>query len=299
MHLYYIYGFKVISDILLVNATHYAGQAYKSELYLEYIDITNVGTTWRPTLLRKNDEHILSLGDHVIYYISAKKRKIIAHAADPLLVESTLFNLPFAVYAMASNSLLLHSSVLTHNSKLEPIFASKGTGKTTLTAALSKYLPFLSDDTLYTYLQEGAINTDAGSAMLKMNKDSADALGFIPISKKLNIQNKGYYLPNNIASETIHYKMHSLFFLSRGRQNNIEIKKIDSIREKEINLHVNVCGAESLGYEYCKYVRSCRLFEQIIGEMQFYKLIIPDDLNNINRVAFELFEMLKSKIYSK
>ena len=74
MHLYYIYGFKVISDILLVNATHYAGQAYKSELYLEYIDITNVGTTWRPTLLRKNDEHILSLGDHVIYYISALTR---------------------------------------------------------------------------------------------------------------------------------------------------------------------------------------------------------------------------------
>lgn len=241
---------------------------------------------------------MLYLGDHITYHISPVEKKITAYASDTTLVESTIINLPFAVFAMSQNALLLHTSVLVNNNKLIPICASKGTGKTTLSAAMSKYFPLFSDDTLFVNLRDGNITTFSGSTVLKMFHDSASMLSLTPTSDKVNIQNKGYYTPINIANSKIeqgtNYKLSDLFFLSREDRQAFLIEEITLQYLKDIYLHANICGAEVLGYEYCKYIKSSSLFKKLTSELRFYKMVIPNNLSRLPRIAEETVKMIKN-----
>ena len=285
---YYIYGFRLFSNIELKNISSFCNQPYNGILRLNFIRKELGESHWIIKLEENDGKYILNIGDHIIYHICPINNCITVYSSNETLVESTIINLPFAVFAITQNSLLLHASVLVCKNTLIPICASKGTGKTTLTAAMSKFLPFFSDDTLYINLNNGNFATYQGSTTMKMFCDSASALTLSAVSDKVNIQSKGYYYPTLVTESQLKKDDNSLcklFFLFRENRQNILIEEIKSQHSKNMYLHANICGAEVLGFEYCKRIIHSQLYKKMMLEISFYKLYIPDGLARLPDIA--------------
>ena len=153
---------------------------------------------------------------------------------------------------------------------------------------MSKFLPFFSDDTLYINLNNGNFATYQGSTTMKMFCDSASALTLSAVSDKVNIQNKGYYYPTLVTESQLKKDDNSLcklFFLFRENRQNILIEEIKSQHSKNMYLHANICGAEVLGFEYCKRIIHSQLYKKMMLEISFYKLHIPDGLARLPDIA--------------
>lgn len=298
MYSYFIYGYKLISNIVLTNIPIYCAQSYyNGVLYLKFYKDNMESSSWATSLMINENQnaYTLYIGDYVLYRLYPSQNSISVYASDPLYVESTILNLPFAVLAIAKKSLLLHASVFAYEDTLIPIFAKKGTGKTTLAASMSKFYPFFSDDTLYVNPRGDFMRLHAGSRILKMHTDSSSYLGLDSASKQVNIQNKGYYRSFKTVDGTkpaIDYKLGACFFLKREEQQNLTIEQITKPYLKKIYLHANICGAETLGFWYCTQINSCPLFNKIISESNFYTLAIPNDLSRLSAVSEELAKFI-------
>ena len=297
MYIYSLYGFKLYSQIPLFFLPVYSTQPDPNgELYLEYIQMEIAEASWDITFSRESDEYTLRMGASITYRIHAKEKRITAYASNVECVESTLLNLPFAAFATTQHALLLHASSLAYNNTLIPLFATKGTGKTTLSAALSIFFPFFSDDTLYVKLAQGVVEPFAGSRLMKAHDDSANTLNLRPVCNKRNLQNKGFYRPflaiDKEENLYTNFQLNAFFFLFRKKCDSIETEEIISPTLKFLSLHSNICGVETLGFDYCKGVESSAVFLHLLSSSRFYKIYIPDQLSLLSKTAEELSDKI-------
>ena len=293
MFIYYLYGYKFYSNIEIINAPQFDGQLYFDTLRLIYTE-TSSGCNYFGIDVKLEKEYCsIAFGDGTKYEIDSVSGTIQAFATDAQIIESTILNLPFAILAAMRNSLLLHASAIISNNFVMPIFAPKGTGKSTLTAKLSEHIEYFSDDTVYATLNDNKIIAYYGSQIIKLYKDSSDALGLKRFSDKTNIQGKCYFCPSKVvknASEA--YNLHSLFFLTRSEEKHkLIIDKINSKNIKSIYLHSNICGIDALGYEYNKMIDGIPLFNKILN-LDFYKITIPSGFHNLQSSCKEFCEFI-------
>mgnify|MGYP002564286627 CR=1 FL=1 len=205
---YYLYGFKILSNCSLNLLDEFCDQVYIDTVNFNVnIQNNDFHNNIHIRFYTENDTDYLELSSNISYILDYKNNIIYAQASTMEQIQSTMLNLPFAIFLVRKEMLLLHGSCFCYNKQLIPLCAPKGTGKTTLTAALTKIYPFFSDDTVALLSYNGIVGY-AGSNCIKLTDSSYEALGFDIDLNDLprNIQNKVYMRMQN----TLEYRSKSL-----------------------------------------------------------------------------------------
>ena len=66
---YYIYGFRLFSNIELKNISSFCNQPYNGILRLNFIRKELLESHWIIKLEENDGKYILNIGDHIIYHI--------------------------------------------------------------------------------------------------------------------------------------------------------------------------------------------------------------------------------------
>lgn len=290
MEYYYLYGYKVSSNLPLDILDTYNNQPLYGDIEIDItIDEKPISDIWYIKVKTENKIIHLDLGENIQYIIDLANNKMLINARNKNVVESTLLNLPFALYGIENDALLLHASSLEMDNQLIPICAPKGMGKTTMSVGLTKYMNFYSDDTVMLRLIKDEIYGFYGIKYAKLTNETIVILN-LDINydnPKYNIQNKRYYNLDNPIKKSL--KLNRLFFLTRQNLEKVEFSNIHNEFNRKITLHANICGATALGYDYCKNVEYNHIFKHILEHCDFIKVDIPNnkDLihNSLNDIA--------------
>lgn len=291
---YYLYGYKVSSNLLLDILDTYNSQSLYGDIEMCIsIDEKPLSDIWYIKVKTENNLIYLDLGENIQYSIDLVNDKMFINARNKNVVESTLLNLPFALYGIENNALLLHASSLEMDNQLIPICAPKGMGKTTTSVGLAKYMSFYSDDTVMLRFIKDEIYGFYGIKYAKLTNETIDILN-LDIkydNPKYNIQNKRYYNLDNPIKKSL--KLNRLFFLSRQNHEKVEFSNIHHEFNRKITLHANICGATSLGYDYCKNIENSHIFKHILAHCDFIKVDIPNNKDLIHNSLNDIVNFLR------
>ncbi len=278
---YYVYGFRVKTNMELHMLSLYNGQKTLGEIELIIVieKVNGNFDDWIINVELGREKSILKIGNNVIYHINHIENVIEVLSHDKNCVESTILNLPFALFFIKKDMLLLHASSVKNKNEIIPICAPKGTGKTTVTFGLTQFYDFFSDDTLLVDCREGKLLGYYGTRWGKLKKDSFELLKINEDfdAFKKNIQNKAYYcLQKNDNNESSEQGLLTKLFFMRRENGSTKSAKIDNIFARKMLLHTNICGTATLGYEYCKLVENNPVYIYILKNCDFTKITISN-----------------------
>ncbi len=296
MFQYYLYGFKLLSNYELNILDVYSNQIFMDVVTLEIslCDNNCVDDKMFVSVNMRDEIDELELNSNIKYRLDYNSNIIFAQAITLEQIQSTLLNLPFALFLVRKQMLLLHGSGFICNNHLIPICAPKGSGKTTLVSAIvKKRYPFFSDDTIAICLHERIVGY-SGANCLKLTETAYEALQLHSENCDLrrNIQNKIYLKPpDKWTHRTTCQPIDSIIVIQRENSKKVSLNKVSNTFNKKMLLHFNICGTNSLGYKFCDMVEKSFLFNEITDKVVFYKIIIPNNLEEIEKTADDIAEI--------
>ncbi len=283
MFCYNLYGKLVIINIELPLLSN-INDVNKFDLKVDVNFDNIIGDT---VSIKKDDEqYLIKLGSLAIYHIDPTNNMITCKARDFESFFSTFFNIPFSVYCLCKDELLFHACSLLHDNKVLCLSGNKGVGKSTLTSILNSNANFyiFGDDTVQ--ISKGLIAKRAHN-LIKQTPETVNALN-VPT---LNVQNvAGKYYSYFDTAERI-ATIGKIFHLVRSDELKFKIELITSELKKDCIFRANIVGVEHMPYSLINKILKVKPNKEI----QFYELIIPNDLNylikNMNILTKEILSI--------
>lgn len=280
MFLYNIYGKNVLMNVelpllLKSNDTH----TYDLKVYVDFEEVDGEEISIKET----NGCFEIFIGSLAYYFIDPRNDEIYCKAKNLESFFSTFFNIPYSVYCLCNNEILYHASSLLYKDKLLCLTGEKGVGKSTLTAVLNMNRDFhtFGDDTIY--IHDNLVANRAHN-LVKQTTETVDALDITTLNIK-NAAGKHYSsfeIVNGLAT------IGKIFHISRSNELKFEIKPILNELKKNSVFKSNIVGVDYMPYSLISKVLKVKTNEEI----QFYDLVIPNDLNFLIRNKDDLIEKI-------
>lgn len=282
MFLYYIYGKRVAINIELPLFKKIVDcNNFDLKVKVDYREIA--GET---IIIKETDKGFtVLLGSLAHYFIDSSKNEI--HCLTPNFESffSTFFNIPFSVYCLCKNEILYHACSLLHKGEVLCLTGNKGVGKSTLTAILNSNENFcvFSDDTIH--ICEDLVVNRAHN-LIKQTTETVNALGIAT----LNVQNIAgkHYSSFEIIDNIV--KIGKIFHIVRSDELEFKIIPITSTIKRNSVFRTNIVGVAHMPYSLI----SKTLKIKPNAKIQFFELIIPNDLNYLIRNKDNLIEIISS-----
>lgn len=283
---YYIYGIELNSPVRfeslsLCCKSQYA--RYSVNLIVKpFSESFSIASTNKYSI--KQFDVVFPIG--IRYIIRPDDNLIIAYSDDFQIIESSLFNIPFALLLASKGDLLLHaSSFIDCKGRLCAVSAEKGKGKSTLTFLLGKYCDLFGDDTLCVTVNKSY----RCSPLFKLTDQTLSVAGFCNLSQPFlrNIAGKAYFdaFGKEYHSSTINSaKLEKIFFLRRGCDRRIFIEKITSKIKKASLLIDNIIGLDYVDTSFLVEFFKTESFRNAVNTIDFFNLIIPNNLQSLNEL---------------
>lgn len=234
----------------------------------------------------------LIIGSDIKYDISLNENRIDVYARNYDVVRSTIINLPFALFFMYRDFLLLHASAVLINGKLLAFSGNKGAGKTTLVSRLCGKHKLFSDDTILVKRNEdGQMYYCPGLQKMKMTKEMYNL--YVPTDDEFDsypkdLQGKAIVETDNamsIESFSHTIELIGICVIRRTNTNKISISHVKNFFSKTLLLHSCVPGVNLLGLEYNKRIERNSIYKTILDTISLYQLCIPDNLNELDNTV--------------
>lgn len=282
MFLYNIYGKRVAINIELPLLQKSKGNNdYELKVYVDFVDING------ETIIIEEQDRCFSvlLGSLAHYTIDSINNEIYCKTPNLESFFSTFFNIPLSVYCLCKDELLFHACSLLYDNEILCLTGNKGVGKSTLTAILNSNEKFcvFSDDTIH--ISEGVIANKAHN-LIKQTVETIDALDISTLNIR-NVAGKYYSYFNSLKASA---SIGKIFQLVRSNELKFRIRPIQNEIKKDSVYRTNIVGISHMPYSLIN--KALRLKPNI--KIQFYELMIPNDLNFLIGNMNELIKTISS-----
>lgn len=234
------------------------------------------------------DRFDIKLGNLALYSIFPQKNAMSCIATNYESFFSTFFNIPFSVYFLCcKQEVLFHACSVLCNEELTCLTGDKGVGKSTLMSILDKMDDFevFSDDTLR--IDKMSYGSKAHN-LAKQLPDTIKALNLSTLSEK-NVAGKSYIrFPYTVGRA----KIKNIIQLKRTKKYDFGLKKITTDMKKNSIFKTNVVGVSHMSHQLIFNILKLNL----VSNIEFYELYIPDDLNFIVSNTEKLNDMLLNAV---
>lgn len=282
MFLYYIYGKRVAINIELPLLQKIVDcDNFDLKVKVDYENIA--GET---IIIKETDEGFsVLLGSLAHYFIDSSKYEIHCLAPNFESFFSTFFNIPFSVYSLSKGDVVYHACSLLNKGEVFCLTGNKGVGKSTLTAILNSSEEFsvFSDDTIHIGYD---LSVNSAHNLIKQTTETVNALGL----STLNVQNVAgkHYLSFDSVTDAV--KIGKIFHLIRSNEPEFKIRPITSEIKKDSIFRAHIVGIAHMPYSLISKTMKIKPSAKI----QFYELLIPNDLNFVLQNKNELIKMFLS-----
>lgn len=281
---YYIYGefVKINIQMPLLNEI-----VYPSNQRIINVDIKYGVAEKINYIKRKKDYYIVSCASAALYKIYESESKIECVAIDFESFFSTFFNLPFSVYFLLRNEVLLHCCTMNTRDKAICFSGEKGIGKSTLTALLNNERCHLfSDDTLHI---KKDMSIHKAHNLIKFTTETLNSLKInFQVTDTENLMRKKY----SIFPESKYVgNLSAVIQLVKG-ENDFFLKNIDGFLSVKNIFHKNIVGI----HLFDKYLFAKMLELKFYENLQFYILTIPNNLKVLIPKKEKIFQLIEKEI---
>lgn len=282
MFLYYIYGKRVAINIELPLLKKIVDCSnFDLKVKVDYGEIAG------ETIIIKETNKVFSvlLGSLAHYFIDFSKDEI--HCLTPNFESffSTFFNIPFSVYCLSKGDVVYHACSLMYKGEVFCLTGNKGVGKSTLTSILNSSEEFsaFSDDTIHI---GNDLHVSSAHNLIKQTTETVNALGL----STLNVQNIAGKHYSSFGAVKNAVKVGKIFHLVRSNKLEFKIRPITSEMKKDSIFRANIVGIAHMPYSLISKTMKIKPNAKI----QFYELMIPNDLNFVIQNKNELIKMFLS-----
>jgi len=287
---YNLYGkiFDVNIKLNLLNEIHMVYDCESVYLNVEFKNISSFGM-----YIERLDDNVYAvmLDDFAHYIIDIKNQFIQCTARSYETFFSTFFNIPFSVYCILSNEILLHSCVMTNlNESFYCFVGEKGVGKSTLTTLLSdQNLRLYSDDTICMNSHGKAFR---GHNYIKYTRETTVAIreSCFKLTDNYNAVGKQYGI---IDTKEVLGKVDAIIKINRT--STIDYPMLKEIESKMICKSIfygNIVGSSYFDRHLLELMYDIRMPEGI----RFFILQVPNTLDllldNISFIKKDLLEKI-------
>lgn len=180
------------------------------------------------------------------YTVYSNRNKIECIATDFEAFFSTLFNIPFSVYFLLREEVLLHCCAMLHKNQLICFMGEKGVGKSTLTMLLNgEVLKQYSDDTLRISTMKRAFRAHN---LVKYTSETVAIVEHNNVTNKHNLSGKTYaYLCEQDVSVTVSH----IFAVKRSNSPYFKISAISPLTQVAFILD-NIVGIKYFDHKLLK-----------------------------------------------
>lgn len=286
---YKIYGLTVKCNIVL-NLFENLPQNEDIEADMTLVvDFCELEITNNVLIKKKDDTYQIFLGEYANYIIYSNRNRIECYAVNYEAFFSTVFNIPFSVYFLIRNEVILHCSSILYENNIVCFAGEKGVGKSTLIKALDGgVFHQYSDDTLRITDNWRAYRAHN---LIKYTTETIKNFSCNNLTENKNINNKIYaYMGSRMESVFIL----CVFILKRGKSRDFLITKYNSSANAAL-LVKNIVGSQYFSSDLMKLAinwakKSC---------INLYKLTTPDSLKdliyNVEFLFLKLLTVLKNE----
>lgn len=295
-YIYNFYGYNLYSNVYL-PLLHQYDKLSPTVGNIKFNVMISDNVPAKP-LMVKEEEGIYraTFKDLASYEINCNHNEINVVAKNLDCVTSTMFNFPMSIFIAVQGGVLIHGSSLCYEDSLMCFCASKGTGKSTWVTQCLNYFLFYSDDTLAVRYEKEDMRCDRASTFVKLTETSSAFFNITGESfdnLKKNISGKGYldvsskaYIGNECSP-----KLSAIFLLSRYEKEGIAIKEVYATLTKETILLTNIVGSRRYPLSLLNIVRNSKTFRNIVSNIKFYRLYIPNDFDKLNESASQFSQL--------
>ena len=289
---YYIYGEIIISNIelpLLETITLDECEESNIQLNVSFGCIKKSSDTG-VNISKSNNLYTITISDVVKYNVYENENRIDCLAENFETFFSTFFNIPFSIYFLLREELLVHCCSILMQKKCICIAGEKGTGKSTLVSLLNDdECTIFGDDTLR--VRKNLIAYRAHN-LIKITDETANNLA-IPyhISQYTNLTGKRYgILPINNGGCSVNALVE--LYLN---ESVVKLRKIDNALNRNIVLRRNIVGVNYFDKNLLRKAHSVILDPQI----DCFVLDIPNNLAALIREQANIKKELRDGICIK
>lgn len=288
MNYYYLlYGFDVSSNVQLPLPI-FTGSAEKIFLCVHY-ENTNTLTQSISIETQSDTRAIVTVSPYGHYVVDVSKQQIDAYCPNINALISTLFNLPFSVYALFTNRVLLHATGIRTPHGLILFSGDKGAGKSTFaTAACKKHdnIQLFCDDTV---LADSEGHFFRGDNHIKLCDDTAtEYTEQNEFSGRTNVTGKKYVCLEKTSPEYVSYAAKGLYVLSRRKQAGWVIRNCENNSLRTSILFGCIVGIGVMPISLYRNISSNPTFKRLANELPIGRIYLEDNRNCLEQTVSEI-----------
>ena len=282
MFSYFIYGLTAQLNIQLPFLEQEKVDTVDLYIHVEFIDISDSTVSWP----EKKNAYFLDLSPYGIYYVHSERNRIDCYAPNLQSFFSTVFNVPFSIYFLFRNELLLHTSSMLYKGSLLCFSADKGKGKSTLVSYLNhcKELRIYADDTLR--VAKGGLAYRANH-LIKLTDETVNSFQTNTNCLGRNVTQKQYFEFKTCDQKV---KCQNIIVIERDTSNTINFFRIENMVEKKLVLSNAIVGNQF--FDKSLLLSAMYLIKEFYGHFSYHRLYIPSTLTELAQKKDKIAEMV-------
>ena len=282
LYSYYVYGEILLSNVKLplLNTTVLYG-VNNIRLNVRFGDVGD-----KNYILKLDYKYIVSFANTAIYYVYENEDRIDCTATDNESLFSTIFNIPFSIYFLMRNELLIHCCSMIIYDRCLCFAGNKGVGKSTLVSLLcdDEFIIF-GDDTLRVKKDSTVYRAHN---LIKITDETANKISAnYEVTSFRNLTGKVYGILPNILDA---YQFDTIIELLRINS-AIAIRGINSIIVKNNIIKKNIVGVSY----FDKYLFNKLQSVTLEMDANCFVLTLPDGLQKLIAEKNALKRVLKER----
>jgi hypothetical protein len=281
----------------------YCGMVFSSEIQLPFFKISVAPSMYyilkgkkiftfsnMPFIFYDDSHYIVNFADKGYYEVS--KTAIICYFNDLKFIKATICNIPMAIIMILNDLLPIHcSSVVSHTKNCVILFAGpKGTGKTTLSYYLNRYMHYdiFGDDVVSaTNVEQQKILINRGTIAMKLCEN---LVGSDSISKESEVYEgwgKYYHFPKQYTNFETALPLHHLYVLKRGESTFRSVIPNFLVCPNILNNIVGISYLEILSEKIFDLIKKIKI-------NRVSTLIVPNGLKNLKMELPNIAKIMES-----
>lgn len=285
---YYVYGELLICNIKLpILETVSQRQYCKKTIELN----VNIGHVGNDTGIKKNhNNYTVFFPQTAIYTIYEHIDRIDCIATSVEGCFSTLFNIPFSIYFLIRNEMLIHGCSMVKHDKCLCFTGHKGVGKTTLVSLLDgEDLILWGDDTLRV---KNDLTAYRAHNLIKITDETSHSIMLrYNVTQYKNLVGKSYGI---LPPYELQCTIGAIIELSRSHTTAI-IRPINEKLIRNIILKRNIVGINCFDKHLLDKINYIKLDSTI----KCFSLVVPDSIAELNKKEKNIKEILQENIYEQ